>query len=290
MARVELDPIHWQPGSWDQILGCRAIVEHYTDVIHGVRVENKRSGFNTLITGLSFTGKTGSTSLAIKCLTCQRFDALTLTPCPGVCEPCSQDMALYKHEGYTNILNIYDGLEGGTSHIPFHCIWVDCASVTASQMDEIFDVSRKGGEDLLVVVYFDEVHNLVKKSLDDRLLTPTQRHRAVWIASSAYIESDSVPGRFGRPLDVMLLNRFKKRLKTTLPSIESLTAWLFDRCLDFKMVVDEPEPTLTLLAKRARQIPGHTLEVLSEAWHKGGLLTRSMVENHIFNFDRDGFP
>lgn len=63
-------------------------------------------------------------------------------------------------------------------------------------------------------------------------------------------------------------------------------SWPAQRCEEWGIECEEPKETLLRLAERSQQVPGMALQVLNKA-HKrrSKLLTRSIVENHVFDFD-----
>lgn len=276
---IPIDPILFLPKSWDDICGCHQVKRHFRELISAVRVKKQRSGWNTLLAGVSRSGKTSITRFTIDALTCQKFHPESLAPC-GTCETCQARIhAFPQSRGY----EVFD---------VFRYFHVDCASLTSGELDSILDFTCRDHTNLVTIVYLDEIHHLAK-GLDQRLLKPLEDDRAIWIGTSAYLASDDRPDKV-KSLDQMVLNRFPDKLVTTLPSVEELYGFLFDRCLESQIKVEDPSrplkenelhPTLVRLAEKCGRIPGRGLQVLSKAFKRGGLLTTQMVENHIFDFD-----
>ena len=120
--------------------------------------------------------------------------------------------------------------------------------------------------------------------MDEKLLRPLEDFPAIWIASSAYIKKEDQAE--GQGLDRMFQNRFTFRLSTQKPSVPVLARWMSERCAKWSLQCDDAKNTLTLLAERSQQIVGMALQVLNKS-HKSRskLITRKLVEEHIFNFD-----
>ena len=274
-----VDPILFLPRSWDDVCGCHQVKSHYRDLITAVRLKKQRSGWNTLLAGVSRSGKTSITRFAIDALACRKFDPVGLAPC-GECETCCGRIHSYpQSQGY----ELFDTL---------HYYHVDCASLTSSELDAILDFTGRNHTNLVTIVYLDEIHHL-SKGMDQRLLKPLEDDRAIWIGTSAYLTSDDRPDRV-KSLDQMVLNRFPDKLVTTLPSLEELHDFLYDRCVESQIKVEQPskpltqgqrDPTLMRLAERCGRVPGRGLQVLSKAFKRGDILSLNMVENHLFDFE-----
>jgi replication-associated recombination protein RarA len=169
---------------------------------------------------------------------------------------------------------------------PIRCLIrvVNCAEVTADELDEIVQEVRVHDE-RLKIIYLDEVHRLRHRRLDERLLKPMEDSQAIWIGSSANIEKNSMDDT--SKLDPMFQNRFSFRLKTQLPTIKELVAWLAKRCSEAELQVDEPvREILTIVAKRSQCVPGLALQVLNRAVKsRNRLLTKKIAEEFVFSFD-----
>ena len=276
-----IDPIHFLPKSWDDVCGCHEVKAHFRDLITAVRVQKQRSGWNTLLGGVSRSGKTSITRFTIDALTCMKFNPETLAPC-GSCDMCRGRLHSYPHHvGY----ELYE---------TFKYYHVDCASLSPVALDEILSFTYRDYDKLLTIVYLDEIHHLAK-GIDQRLLKPLEDDRVIWIGTSAYIADDDRPVKF-KALDKMFLNRFPDKLRTTLPSPEEFYTFLYDRCLESQIGVeassrqlaeDELHPTLLHLAEKCQRIPGRGLQILSKAFKRGRFLTRRIIDNHIFDFNKD---
>lgn len=84
----------------------------------------------------------------------------------------------------------------------------------------------------------------------------------------------------------MFQNRFTFRLETQKPTVDEMVFWLAERCEEWGIRLEAPESTLQRLAERSRCLPGMALQVVNKAHKKRSkLLTRQLVDEHVFNFD-----
>jgi DNA polymerase III gamma/tau subunit len=283
------DPIHWQPRRWEDAVGCEEVIARYKELVQGVRIRGLRSGFNTLVTGEPRTGKTCLTRFAIRCLYCQELDPLTLDPCPGTCSVCRENPEGYGLEGFQTHGSILDQA-GGKTPIDVHYIPVDCTADLTPRMveDKVLSVTRRTqfGMKVLVIVYFDEVHDLSKKGLDAMMLKPLEDHTVIWLATTAYAK-EPIPGR-SKTLNKMFLERFEI-FRTKNPSVPSLTAFIYHRCHDYGITVEDPvKEVLTRLAERSGQSHHRAMKLVSRVWKQPvdqRHLTRQMVEDFSFKFE-----
>ena len=103
------------------------------------------------------------------------------------------------------------------------------------------------------------------------LLKTVEETNITWIASS--VSADI--------LDKTFQKRFT-HIRTQLPTKESLSLWLAERCEEWNIGWIE-EQTLILLAEKANLVPGDALRVLARADKKSPrVLTRKLVEGHLF--------
>jgi len=204
-----------------------------------------------------------------------------MNPC-GHCQNCTMKSHLYGNDGWENVVDFLPEGEAPTP-VRYHYLPLDCTSLSESELDRILHRIRIDDQNLRII-YLDEVHRLSRRFMDERLLKPLEDFPAIWIASSAIVKKDSDAN--GTRLDKMFQNRFTYRIETQKPTVEELTLSLAERCEEWSIRCDDPEPTLTRLAERSSQIPGLALQVLNKA-HKrrSKLLTREMVERHVFDFD-----
>ncbi|WP_437202040.1 AAA family ATPase [Planctomicrobium sp. SH664] len=253
----------WIPTRWQDVAGNSALAEHFQDILRA-SLDGEFNGLNTLVTGPSRSGKTAIVKLFARCLYCDRLDRATLTPCRFECKNCTSDVSRFGLQGI-------ETLSQGRS---IHYVPIDCTSVTEVELREkLTDLRDYPG---FRIVFMDEAHRLVRRSMDEQLLKPVEeRANTMWIVTSA------VTGE----LEAMFKKRFV-RLQTQLPSIEELSLWLTDRCHEFGIHdIDNPS-TIIRLAERSNQIPGDALQVLARAAIKRPKrLTRQLVESHVFELD-----
>lgn len=277
------------PTRWDHITGNRNLKEHFWDMAYCIQKEGHRRGFNTLITGDSRTGKTSTITLGIKTIGCSMLDFETFNPC-GRCANCKAKVELYGNDGWENFVDVFETDEASKKSVRFTYLPMDCTRLNEIEIENL--VEKVGVDDgNIKIVYLDEVHRLVRRGLDERLLKPMETSGAIWIASSAYVKKEDCgdgndDARTRRSLEVMFQNRFTFRLETQKPSIDELVLWLGDRCIEWGIGVPDPESTLERLAERSCCLPGMALHVLNKASKKRSKrLTRQMVDEHIFNFN-----
>lgn len=275
MNQTDLE--RFQPECWDQIVGNVELKEYFRDLLHCVRIEGHRSGFNLLATGESRTGKTVTIKYGIKCLGCIDLDYESLNAC-GTCKNCVQNYHLFGNNGCDSHIFLHDS----QNSIRYSLIPIDCANLKESEIDDLY-LKLRVEDDSVRVVYLDEVHRLSRRFMDEKLLKPIEDFSAIWIASSANLSPESSAGK--PELDVMFQNRFSYRLRTEKPSVDEMTQWLAIRCDEFGIRCDTPKATLRLLAERSNQVTGLALQVLNRAFKKRKkLLTEKIVAQHIFSF------
>jgi hypothetical protein len=223
---------------------------------------------------------------AIRCLYCQELDLTTLDPCPGTCRICRENPDDYGLDGFQNHSSCFDGAEG-SSPIEFHYIPVDCSddTLTAKVLKEqVLAETRMFNKRYVMVVYLDEVHHLAKKGLDSLFLKRMDDHTAIWLATSAYIEPEDIPGR-SKTLNTMFLERWFKE-RTELPSVHVLAAHLFDRCHEYGVEVEAPKKgNYELWAQRAGRVPYYAMKLLSDIWKRPEgerFISRQTIENYSF--------
>lgn len=286
---VTKDIERWIPSRWDQIVANQDIKEYWWDTIHCIRREGHRSGFNMLLTGDSRGGKTSCITLGIKALGCFNLDLDSFNPC-GHCANCTARVGLYGNDGWENWVDVFETEETAKKSVRFLYLPVDCTRLTDAEIDKLVGKVRVDDGNLKIV-YLDEVHRLVRRGLDEQLLKPLENCEAIWIASSAYVKKEdrdesNEDTRKQKSLEIMFQNRFTFRLETQKPTVDEMVFWLAERCEEWEIRVEAPESTLQRLAERSRYLPGMALQVVNKA-HKrrSKLLTRQIVDEHVFSFD-----
>lgn len=253
----------WTPPRWQDVAGNSALVEHFQDILRS-SLDGEFSGLNTLVTGPSRSGKTAIVKLFARCLYCDRLDRETLTPCRFECRNCRTDVSRFGLQG----------IEVLSQERSIHYLPMDFAGITETELREkLTDLRDYTG---FRIVFMDEAHRLVRRSMDEQLLKPVEeRANTMWIVTSAVTSE----------LEAMFKKRFV-RLHTQLPSIKEFSLWLTDRCHEFGIDDLDSPSTIVRLAERSNQIPGDALQVLAQAAIKRPKrLTRQLVENHIFELD-----
>lgn len=249
----------WIPQRWEDVVGNSALVEHFKDILWASR-DGEFNGLNTLVTGKSRSGKTAIVKLFTRCLYCDQLDWNTLTPCRGDCHNCRTDVSRFG----------LSGIEVQVQGRNIHYLPIDCAGITEAELREkLIELRDYPG---FRIVFMDEAHHLVRRSMDEQLLKPVEeRANTMWIVTTA------VTGG----LDAMFKRRFV-RLETQRPSVDELSLWLADRCGEFGICEVDPE-AIKRLAELSHRIPGEALPVLARAAIKRPRrLTRQLVEDHIF--------
>jgi hypothetical protein len=253
----------WIPPRWQDVVGNYDLVEHFQDILRA-SLEGEFNGLNTLVTGKSRSGKTAIVKLFARCLYCDKLDRETLTPCRFECNNCRTDVSRFGLQG----------LEASTQERNVHYVPMDCAGITEGELRlKLTDLRDYPG---FRIVFMDEAHHLVRRSMDEQLLKPVEeRENTMWIVTSA------VTGE----LEKMFKKRFV-RLPTQLPTIEELSLWLTDRCQEFGIhEIDHPS-TIIRLAERSNRVSGDAMQVLARAAIKRPKrLTRKLVESHVFELD-----
>lgn len=276
-----IDLERYKPQSWDDIVGNDDLKEFFFDMIYCVRIEGHRSGFNMLGSGPSRGGKTSIIRYGVKCLLCCNFDMETMNPCHQ-CTNCRSNFNMYGTDGWESWIDLCDE-ERNPSPVRFRYIPLDCTSLTPKDINECIAQVRVN-DGMLKIVYLDEVHRLVRRGLDEQFLKPIEDCDVIWFASSAVIKKED--DEDSTKLEKMFQNRFTFRLHTQKPTMPDMIQWMAERCLECDIKVEDPDATLTLLAERSERLPGMALQVLNKAHKKRSkLLTRKLVESHVFDFD-----
>lgn len=260
---MSIDIKQWIPKSWQDVVGNFDLKEHFHDILRA-SLDGEFNGLNTLVTGPSRSGKTAIIKLFVRCLYCDQLDRDTLTPCQYECRNCRADVSRFGLQG----------IEVQSQEQDVHYLPIDCAGITENELrDKLIDLRDYSG---FRIVFLDEAHRLVRRSMDEQLLKPVEeRSNTMWIVASAHTGE----------LEAMFKKRFV-RLQTQLPSIEEFSIWLTDRCQEFGIFNIDSPSTIIRLAERSNRNPGDALQVLARAAIKRPKrLTRQLVENHIFDLN-----
>jgi len=281
-AQTNVDFERFRPRCWDDITGNEEIVEHLKSMLLGIRVRRDFTGWNTLITGPSRSGKTSLIKWFIRCVLCLNLaDLENICPCYK-CLNCENDWDTFGSQEWENIIDFISD----TVKTPIRCsiYVVNCATTTERELDDIVGKVRVD-DGMVKIVYLDEVHRLSRRNLDERLLKPLEDTKAIWLATSAYVKKDKIDD--SSKLDPMFQNRFSFRLTTSPPSVKKLAQWLAQRCIEANLKVDEPtKDILTIVAERSKCIPGLALQVLNRAVKsRDRMLTKKLAEEFCFSLD-----
>jgi hypothetical protein len=213
--------LNWQPSRWDLFLGNKSIIKQFRQVLRKIRRsvdEGSKKEFGRLafmIYGPSRSGKTAVIRFLIRCILCKLFDAATLSPCDGTCRVCREgpeELGLAGVETYNVFL---------ATEFPIHVSIVDCTRINTPAELEAKLVCLKD-YDGLRISYFDEVHRLKARGMDQMLLNAVQDNNDLWLFSTAKPEL----------LEQMFLNRLIK-IATQVPDVKEFASWLADRCDEF---------------------------------------------------------
>ncbi len=253
---------------WDQILGNYRAKRHLKKLVRRLRSEVRKTGRIPealrqclLLTGASRSGKTAMVKLFVRCLSCQAVDEETLNPCDGTCRMCSQRAETFGLQGLEAAIAVED------ARMEVHLSVVDCTKIhTPDQLREHL-IRVNDWQEGLRIYYFDEVHRLVARGMDEMLLKEVEEKNFLWIFSTAKPNN----------LEDMFLNRLIK-LETELPSADEMLEWLCDRCIEWG-ITSEPEAILRVVEKSNR-IVGTALHALAmAAIDPDEGLTLDLVEN-----------
>lgn len=253
----------WGLSVWEDNEANTELTEHLQDLVYSIRVKRELDRNNTLVYGPTRTGKTSSLKFFMRCLLCHNLDHKTLNPCKRECPACRAHSELYGAAG----------IEQQVNGQFVHCLTIDCTMETEATLRELLiDMRSYNG---VRVLYFDEVHRLARRNMDELLLKQSEDKDFIWLASAV-----SVNG-----LEEAFLNRFSTKIRTEVPSVEDLASWIRRRCERIHLEWDDDD-TLLRLAQRANGVPGLALQVIARANRKRDRqLSKDLVELHRFKCD-----
>jgi DNA polymerase III delta prime subunit len=265
------DIMRWLPAKWEFFLGNHQIIKQFRRLVKKVRrmAESGEMGDNNnpnfLLTGPSRSGKTALVKFLMRCIACQQFDPRTLNPCDGRCPTCRERPETVGLEG----LFAYHAaiVAGGDEQIPIHLSVIDCSKILTpsdfrAKLDDI-GLDYQG----IRIIYLDEVHRLVSRSMDEMLLKTVEERRAIWLFSTAK------PG----DLEDMFTNRVLK-LQTELPEPEEMAEWLAARCNEWQ-IRWRPEAIVRLVEKSNRVVGTAMHALVLAALDDEAGLSLDLVEN-----------
>ncbi|MBL8822271.1 MAG: hypothetical protein JNJ77_06745 [Planctomycetia bacterium] len=262
------DILRWLPDRWDQFIGNRQLKRYLQKLLVKLRKEFRRTGkipevsrLCFLVTGESRSGKTSLIKHFVRSLTCSDFNDETMEPCKRTCIACRERPEKYGLHGLFATAAI------GPGNMPVHLMVVDCTKLqTPDQLRKVL-IDAGDWDDGLRVFYFDEVHRLIHKQMEEMLLKEVEEKNFLWFFSTAKPQN----------LEDMFLNRLLK-LKTELPESKEMEHWLVDLC-DQWGIAWEPEAILRVVEK-CNRVPGTALHALAMAAMDPDIgLTLELVEN-----------
>ncbi len=183
-----------------------------------------------------------------------------LNPCNGSCITCRQKPESHGLEG------LFSAIAFDEKRLQVNFSVVDCTKIhTPEQLREHL-IRVTDWQEGLRIFYFDEIHRLVNRGMDEMLLKEVEEKNFLWIFSTAKPEN----------LEDMFMNRLIK-LRTQLPEEVEMEDWLADRCDEWGIRF-EPEAIIRLVEKSNR-IVGTALHAIAMAAldHDQGL-TLDLVE------------
>jgi hypothetical protein len=275
MTSTNLRPTHaipnilrWLPDRWNLFIGNHRLKRYLKKLLLELRKEFREtqvipdaSRLCFLVTGESRSGKTALIKHFVRCLTCTELNEETLDPCARTCPSCRQRPESHGLEG------LFAACAVGASTMQVNFAVVDCTKIYTPEQLRLHLIGVNDWTDGLRVFYFDEVHRLVQRHMDEMLLKEVEEKNFLWIFSTAKPQQ----------LEDMFLNRLLK-LKTELPQVEEMEHWLIDRCEEWG-ITWEPEAILRVVEKSNRVV-GTALHALALAAIDPEVgLTPYLVEN-----------
>lgn len=180
------DILRWLPHKWELFLGNYKIIKHFKKLVRKIRnlaetgslIDLNRLCF--LLYGLSRSGKTAMVKFLVRCLICDLLDAERLNPCDGTCKSCKQQPELAGLEGLWADIRAN---EAG-KRLAVHFVTVDCTQIeTPEQLRaRLMTINSWDG---IRILYFDEVHRLIRRGMDEMLLKAVEEKNAIWFFSTA---------------------------------------------------------------------------------------------------------
>jgi hypothetical protein len=264
-----INMLNLQHESWESFIG-NAKLKAWLQRLSGLIRQSAMSGLplninsRWLIVGPSRSGKTAMVQFFIRCVFCQKFDETSGNPCDGSCETCLDNV---NHYGLVGLHAVLQQINSGRS-IPVHAIVIDCTRIhTPNQLQDALD-SIGETSDGIRIIYCDEVHRLVFKSMDEKLLTKTEQTNAIWMFSTA--KPDGLEDMFVKRLLIQ---------RTELPSEIETATWLVDLCKEY--TINACPESIRRVVSKSECIPGIALQALALAeLNKPDGLTIDLVENN----------
>jgi len=260
----------WLPQRWEHFVGNKRAISVFKKLVKKLRAAKFAdrgaifAGASFLFSGLSRTGKTALVKHLVRCIVCDCFDEATLNPCDGTCRMCSHRPEL---AGLTGLFSQLTYGQSESQMIPVHLSMIDCTMIqTPNELrDHLWTLGAE--HDGIRIFYFDEVHRLIKRQMDEMLLKTIEEKQALWFFSTAEPEG----------LEQMFKNRLLK-LSTELPEPDELAVWLATRCYDWDIRWDKE--AIIRVVDKSNCVPGTALHALALAsLDDDNGLTVDLVEN-----------
>lgn len=253
---IRPDILRWIPGKWEHFAGNYRIIRHFKKLLKKLRgmtrgvkvIDHNRLCF--LLTGKSRTGKTALVKFLARCVVCKQLDPETLNPCDGTCPTCAERPEQCGLSGLNAVIHAY-GVDGRET-IPVHFVVVDCTLIRSP--DELRDLlaTTSSGFEGIRIFYFDEVHRLISRGMDEMLLKAVEEKQAVWFFSTAKPQG----------LEDMFKNRLIK-LTTEHPAEGELAVLLSDLCTDWGIPYDDM--AILRVVQKSNRVVGTALHALAMA-------------------------
>lgn len=259
---------YYLPGTWDDFVGNRQVVRHFKNIVRTIRIEKQIKDHSTLLIGPSGVGKTAMVRKMAQCILCENLCPETLNCC-NKCEACKKLAYL---EGNDDIVSRIDADEGRIDHI-FSPI--DCTKSNLQIQSCLGELQVAPSK--IRIAHLEEVGCLANDSKDLETLVPLEDRGFIWIGT----------GMDYKGLSPAFFRRFATKLRPTLPTRDELAIWLTKQSVGFGVRCESLE-TMQRLAERAGLRPAYGLQVIKYAQNFPGdeaVITRDMVEEHIFDFN-----
>jgi Cdc6-like AAA superfamily ATPase len=265
----------WLPERWDQFVSNCHLKEYFQSQVSQLRTVYRETGIvpNTsrtslLLTGESRSGKTSLIKFFVRCLTCLEVDEQTLNPCRRTCHNCREQAEKYGLEG------LFATCAFGSNTMQVNFSVIDCTKIQTPEQLRSHLVGVNDWTEGLRIYYFDEIHRLVQRNMDEMLLKEVEEKNFMWIFSTAK------PG----DLEDMFLNRLLK-FSTKLPTSNEMENWLADRCDEWG--INWESWAVVRLVEKSNRVPGIALQALALAAidPKRGLTLKLVEDKWVAKLD-----
>lgn len=177
---------------------------------------------NLFITGEVGTAKSEAARFLLRVLLCERIDRVSFKPCMA----CANCPRIDLREGNAQLFQIHKkGRSGGV--ISFQTLIFDCANISVDEIAERVRDSESITSELIIVL--DEVQQLSRTRIENRLLVTMDQVRAGWIAVT------SSPSDLSRAF----IRRFRTKLTMQAPSTEETIQFLSNRITEFGLKLED---------------------------------------------------